>query len=200
MCTEETYKYTATNGQCHNSGCTIGVPKGGVTGYKDVAHDDENALMEAVAKGPVSIAIEADKSVFQLSAGGRGTPSLGGGGLRAFEPPLKAFPIRAYACWLHAWKPAGATGLWPSQPGQEESRGRKPREVQDGRALVGAVRRPARPRRARGRLRRAQRPEVLEGEELLGRLVGYGGLRAPRARPGQRWCPARGWLQSQRAG
>lgn len=83
MCTEESYSYTATNGQCHTSGCTIGVPKGGVTGYKDVAHDDENALMEAVAKGPVSIAIEADKSVFQLSAGGRGTPSLGGGGLRA---------------------------------------------------------------------------------------------------------------------
>merc|ERR1719267_465380 len=66
MCTEESYSYTARNGQCHNSGCTIGVPKGSVTGYKDVSLDDENALMEAVAKGPVSIAIEADKSVFQL--------------------------------------------------------------------------------------------------------------------------------------
>jgi len=66
MCTEESYSYTAHNGQCHNSGCTIGVPKGSVTGYKDVSHDDENALMEAVSKGPVSIAIEADKSVFQL--------------------------------------------------------------------------------------------------------------------------------------
>merc|ERR1719169_386920 len=66
MCTEGSYPYTAKNGQCHASGCTIGVPKGSVTGYKDVSHDDENALMEAVSKGPVSIAIEADKSVFQL--------------------------------------------------------------------------------------------------------------------------------------
>merc|ERR1719359_756894 len=70
MCTEESYAYTAKNGQCHASGCTVGVPKGSVTGYKDVSHDDENALMEAVSKGPVSIAIEADKSVFQLYKSG----------------------------------------------------------------------------------------------------------------------------------
>ena len=36
-----------------------------VTGFKDVAHDDANALREAVATGPVSIAIEADKGAFQ---------------------------------------------------------------------------------------------------------------------------------------
>merc|ERR1719265_3058325 len=66
MCTEESYSYTAKNGQCHASGCTIGVPKGSVSGFKDVSRDDENSLMEAVSKGPVSVAIEADKSVFQL--------------------------------------------------------------------------------------------------------------------------------------
>merc|ERR1719169_300779 len=70
MCTEESYSYTAKNVQCHASGCTVGVPKGSVTGFKDVAHDDENALMEAVAQQPVSIAIEADKSVFQLYKSG----------------------------------------------------------------------------------------------------------------------------------
>ena len=43
-----------------------------VTGFKDVSHDDANALKEAVATGPVSIAIEADKGVFQ-SAGLLGT-------------------------------------------------------------------------------------------------------------------------------
>jgi cathepsin L len=66
MCTEESYSYTAKNGECDVSGCTIGVPKGSVTGFKDVSPDDENAMLEAVAKGPVSVAIEADKSVFQL--------------------------------------------------------------------------------------------------------------------------------------
>merc|ERR1711964_355505 len=65
MCTYASYPYAAKNGNCHASGCTIGVPKGGVSGYKDVSPDNMNAMMEAVAKGPVSIAIEADKRVFQ---------------------------------------------------------------------------------------------------------------------------------------
>merc|ERR1719450_1372347 len=70
MCTEESYPYTAKNGQCSTSSCRVGVPKGSVSGYKDVTTDDMNALMEAVSKGPVSIAIEADKSVFQLYKSG----------------------------------------------------------------------------------------------------------------------------------
>jgi C1A family cysteine protease len=65
LCTEDSYKYTATGGTCKASSCTVGIPKGGVTGFKDVDKDDENALMEAVSKGPVSIAIEADRSIFQ---------------------------------------------------------------------------------------------------------------------------------------
>jgi C1A family cysteine protease len=70
MCTEESYSYEAKNGKCHAKKCTVGVPKGSVTGYKDVAHGDMNAMMEAVSKGPVSVAIEADKSVFQLYKSG----------------------------------------------------------------------------------------------------------------------------------
>jgi hypothetical protein len=66
ICTEESYAYTGQRGTCEASSCTVGLPLGAVTGYKDVAHDDANALMEAVMKNPVSVAIEADKPTFQL--------------------------------------------------------------------------------------------------------------------------------------
>merc|ERR1712232_1145401 len=36
----------------------------------DVEADSDEALMEALAKGPVSVAIEADKQAFQLYQGG----------------------------------------------------------------------------------------------------------------------------------
>jgi len=41
-----------------------------ITGFKDVAAEDEDGLKTAVALGPVSVAIEADKSVFQLYKSG----------------------------------------------------------------------------------------------------------------------------------
>merc|ERR1719229_1667026 len=66
LCTEDSYSYEAARGQCKAASCHIGIPKGGVVGFKDVARDSGKALMEAVAQQPVSIAIEADKSVFQL--------------------------------------------------------------------------------------------------------------------------------------
>merc|ERR1719189_2089353 len=46
------------------SSCTAGIPQGGVTGYKDVARS-EQALMSAISQQPVSIAVEADRAVFQ---------------------------------------------------------------------------------------------------------------------------------------
>merc|ERR1739845_138505 len=49
---------------------TVGIPKGSVTGFKDVTTDNEQAMMSALAQQPVSIAIEADKSVFQLYKSG----------------------------------------------------------------------------------------------------------------------------------
>merc|ERR1712226_524612 len=70
LCTEESYAYKGTGGTCKASSCTVGIAKGGVTGYKDVAKDDMNALMEAVAQQPVSIAIEADLPTFQLYRSG----------------------------------------------------------------------------------------------------------------------------------
>jgi len=42
-----------------------GLPDGAIIGYKDVPADNEKALMEAVAQGPVSVSVEADQSVFQ---------------------------------------------------------------------------------------------------------------------------------------
>merc|ERR1712228_1132272 len=70
ICTEESYPYKARGGSCASSSCTVGLPKGSVTGFKDVPSDDEQAMMSAIAQQPVSIAIEADKSVFQLYKSG----------------------------------------------------------------------------------------------------------------------------------
>jgi len=70
VCTEDSYPYAAKDGVCRASQCTAGIPKGGVVGFKDVASDDEEALMEALAQQPVSVAIEADQMAFQLYAGG----------------------------------------------------------------------------------------------------------------------------------
>jgi len=66
VCTEKSYPYEAKNGICKQSSCVTGIPKGGVTGFKDVTVDDEQALMEAVSQQPVSVAIEADQRAFQL--------------------------------------------------------------------------------------------------------------------------------------
>merc|ERR1712110_1158078 len=70
LCTEGSYPYTARGGTCRVSSCTVGIAKGGVTGYKDVSANSEQAMMSALNQQPVSIAIEADKSVFQLYQSG----------------------------------------------------------------------------------------------------------------------------------
>merc|ERR1712232_1550842 len=66
LCTEESYPYKGTKGSCTATSCIVGIAKGGVTGFKDVAKDDMNAMMEAVAQQPVSIAIEANLPTFQM--------------------------------------------------------------------------------------------------------------------------------------
>jgi len=77
ICTEDSYPYEGSNGNCKASSCTVGVPSGALTGFKDVDHNDENAMMDAVAQQPVSIAIEADKSVFQFYKSGVLTGNCG---------------------------------------------------------------------------------------------------------------------------
>eukprot|EP00811_Abedinium_folium_P037328 NODE_9953_length_1387_cov_78.186508.p1 GENE.NODE_9953_length_1387_cov_78.186508~~NODE_9953_length_1387_cov_78.186508.p1 ORF type:complete len:365 (-),score=81.22 NODE_9953_length_1387_cov_78.186508:292-1290(-) len=69
ICTEDTYAYTAADGTCHTSSCTVGLDNGVVTGYKSVPKTEED-MKSAVANLPVSVGIEADKSCFQLYKNG----------------------------------------------------------------------------------------------------------------------------------
>jgi cathepsin L len=68
LCSESEYPYKAVDGTCKSSTC--GTKYDPITSYTDVTHDSETALMNAVAEGPVSIAIEADQSAFQFYSGG----------------------------------------------------------------------------------------------------------------------------------
>merc|ERR1712093_220969 len=77
ICTEKSYPYKAASGTCKASSCTTGIPKGGVTGFKDVDKEDLKAMEEAVAQQPVSIAIEADKRIFQMYHSGVLTETCG---------------------------------------------------------------------------------------------------------------------------
>jgi len=77
LCTEASYPYKAAQASsCLSSGCSVAVPKGTVTGHKDVAlipriiSASETNMMSAIAQQPVSIAIEADKTIFQQYATG----------------------------------------------------------------------------------------------------------------------------------
>jgi len=70
LCTEESYPYTSGTGKrglCKKS-CKI-VAGSAPTSFKDVAMSDA-AMVTALNLGPVSIAIEADKSAFQLYKSG----------------------------------------------------------------------------------------------------------------------------------
>lgn len=64
---ESDYPYRAVDGKCKYSAAK---GKVGVSGYVDVPKNDPAQLESAVAKQPVSVAIEADTYVFQSYAGG----------------------------------------------------------------------------------------------------------------------------------
>jgi C1A family cysteine protease len=68
LCTEAAYPYTGKDGTCKSSSCTMSTDSK-ITSYKDVTHT-ENALGAAVDGQPISIAIEADQSGFQLYKSG----------------------------------------------------------------------------------------------------------------------------------
>jgi len=63
VCGETAYPYTARDGQCKDSQCTPVIKPGAITSYTNVT--DEDAMLEALAKGPVSVLVEADRSAFQ---------------------------------------------------------------------------------------------------------------------------------------
>ena len=64
--TEAHYGYTAQDGNCHADG----TGKVGAVSHTDVAPNNNAQLKAAVARQPVSIAIEADQTAFQGYAGG----------------------------------------------------------------------------------------------------------------------------------
>ena len=66
--TEENYPYVAKKQSCDKSkleGATLKV-----SSYADVTKNDPEALKAQLEKGPVSVAIEADKMVFQQYTSG----------------------------------------------------------------------------------------------------------------------------------
>lgn len=65
MCSEDSYTYQASNGQCQNCDRIVSI-----SDCNDVPPNNQMALKEAVSIGPVSIAIEADTRTFQLYKGG----------------------------------------------------------------------------------------------------------------------------------
>ena len=72
LCTEEAYPYTSgttrSPGTCENT-CES-VEGSEVVSFKDVAKNSDEAMMEALAQQPVSIAIQADQKDFQLYKSG----------------------------------------------------------------------------------------------------------------------------------
>jgi C1A family cysteine protease len=72
ICSEESYPYLAENSTCAK--CN---PVAKISGYVDVQPNNETALMFAVAKQPVSVAVEADGFDWQFYFGGVVTDSCG---------------------------------------------------------------------------------------------------------------------------
>ena len=73
--TEAAYPYTATGpNTCESTGKPVAAT---LSGFTDVPANSETALMTAIAKQPVSVAVEADQSVFQFYSGGVMTSSCG---------------------------------------------------------------------------------------------------------------------------
>jgi cathepsin L len=66
--TEASYPYKAVDGRCRFEKENVGAT---LTSYTDVESGDEDALVEAIAKnGPISVAIDASHSSFQLYSEG----------------------------------------------------------------------------------------------------------------------------------
>ncbi len=81
VCLEADYPYTSGNGKttgtCDQAAKCKVDPQIAPKSYTDVAKNSDSALMSAIAQQPVSIAIEADQSAFQLYKSGVFTASCG---------------------------------------------------------------------------------------------------------------------------
>jgi len=70
LCTEASYPYTAADGTCKSTTCTKSIIAGQVKSFTDVPAGNEATLVAQINAGPVSVAIEADQSVFQFYTSG----------------------------------------------------------------------------------------------------------------------------------
>jgi C1A family cysteine protease len=71
LCSEDDYPYLASEQEtCKATACLPTIAPGQVTGFYDVHPEDTEALMEALAEGPVAVAIEADETAFQFYKSG----------------------------------------------------------------------------------------------------------------------------------
>ncbi|XP_073128767.1 senescence-specific cysteine protease SAG39-like [Henckelia pumila] len=75
LSTEANYPYKGENGICNKKKESSRVAK--ITGFENVPPKDESALLKAVAKQPVSVAIDASGPTFRFFAGGIYTGECG---------------------------------------------------------------------------------------------------------------------------
>jgi len=68
LCTYDDYPYVGKQGTCNTSCSALSGTK--VDGFVDIKAQDNQAMMEALAVQPVSIAIEADQLIFQFYRSG----------------------------------------------------------------------------------------------------------------------------------
>lgn len=74
ICSETSYPYMGVQGTCGATNCTVAAR---IRAYTDVLANNETALMAAVAKQPVSVAVEADGLDWQFYSGGVLTDTCG---------------------------------------------------------------------------------------------------------------------------
>ena len=72
---ESTYPYKAKTGSCNKSLAAQVAAK--ITSYKDVAPNSPTDLEAAIAQQPVSVAVEADQSAWQLYSSGTVSSNCG---------------------------------------------------------------------------------------------------------------------------
>jgi cathepsin L len=117
IATEDSYGYTARDGTCKSS-FTTAIPSGGVTGYKTAS--SASALTSALnSVGPVSVAIQADQSVFQQYTGGVITSGCGSNldhGVTAVGVNSDG-SIKVKNSWGSSWGANGYVNIATSQCG-----------------------------------------------------------------------------------
>jgi C1A family cysteine protease len=116
IATETSYSYTARDGTCKSS-FTTAIPSGGVTGYKTANGNGLTSALNSV--GPVSVAIQADQSVFQQYTGGVISSGCGSNldhGVTAVGVNSDG-SIKVKNSWGSSWGASGYVNIATSQCG-----------------------------------------------------------------------------------